>query len=59
MHHRCCQIGFMPLKRLLMERGVAKEDVNKCANKFNLMILAKQRADELKIEWVEEAVAVS
>lgn len=42
-----------------MERGVAKEDVNKCANKFNLMILAKQRADELKIEWVEEAVAVS
>jgi len=53
------QIGFMPLKKLLMERGVPKEQVFGAANKFALMEVAKKWADTLKIEWVEEEVAVS
>ena len=48
------KIGFMPLKKLLMERGVPKEEVFACANKFALVEIAKKHADELKIEWVEE-----
>ena len=48
------KIGFMPLKKLLMERGVPKEQVFACANKFALVEVAKKWGDELKIEWVEE-----
>jgi hypothetical protein len=51
-------IGFMPLKKLLMERGVPKEQVSACANKFALVEVAKKWGEELKIEWVE-AVDVS
>lgn len=51
--------GFMPLKKLLIERGVPKEQVSACANKFALMEVAKKWATELKIEWVDEAVEVS
>jgi len=47
-------IGFMPLKKLLMERGVPKELVFSAANKFALQEVAKKWADELKIEWVTE-----
>lgn len=47
-------IGFMPLKKLLMERGVPKEQVFSAANKFALQEVANKWADELKIEWVTE-----
>lgn len=53
------KIGFMPLKKLLQERGVPKEEISSAANKFALMEVAKKHAEALKIEWVEEAVDVS
>ena len=54
------KVGFMPLKRLLMERGVPKEQVFACANKFALIEVAKKWGPELKIEFVDEtAVDVS
>jgi len=46
-------IGFMPLKKLLMERGVPKEDVFGAANKFALQAVAKKWAADIKIEWIE------
>lgn len=52
-------IGFMPLKKLLMERGVPKEDVFRCANKFALVEVAKKWGEQLKIQWVDETVEVS
>ena len=48
------KIGFMPLKKLLTERGVPNDQVFGCSNKFALMELAKKWGDELKIQWVEE-----
>ena len=50
------KIGFMPLKKLLMERGVPKEQVFACANKFALMEIAKTWGPELKIEWYDDSV---
>ena len=47
-------IGFMPLKKLLMERGVPKDEVFSCANKFQLCEIAKKHADEMKIQWMED-----
>lgn len=43
--HRCFQIsfstiGFMPLKKLLMERGVPKDAVFSCSNKVALKDVA-------------------
>ena len=52
------KVGFMPLKKLLMERGVPKEQVFACANKFALIEVAKKWGPELKIEFVD-AVDVS
>jgi len=50
------KVGFMPLKKLLMERGVPKEQVFACANKFALMEVAKKWGPELKIEWFDDSV---
>ena len=47
------KIGFMPLKKLLVERGVPKEEVG-VANKFALKAVADKWAEELKIEWFED-----
>jgi len=47
-------IGFMPLKKLLQERGVPKEQIFGCSNKVALMEVAKKWGDELKIQWTEE-----
>ena len=47
-------IGFMPLKKLLMERGVPKETVFACANKFQLIEVAKKWGPELKIQFTED-----
>jgi len=45
-------VGFMPLKKLLQERGVPKEQVFACANKFALIEVAKKWGPELKIEFI-------
>jgi hypothetical protein len=47
-------IGFMPLKKLLQERGVPKEQIFGCSNKVALMEVAKKWGDELKIQWTED-----
>ena len=47
-------IGFMPLKKLLMERGVPKETVFACANKFQLIEVGKKWGPELKIQFTED-----
>ena len=38
-------MGFMPLKRLLIERGVPKEEVNKASNKFLLKEIGDKYAE--------------
>lgn len=48
-------IGFMALKKLLMERGVPKEQVFGASNKFALQAVAQKWADQLKIEWVTDS----
>jgi len=47
-------IGFMPLKKLLMERGVPKDVVFGAPSKFALQEVAKKWGEELKIEWTTE-----
>mmetsp|Transcript_2740 Transcript_2740/g.7602 ORF Transcript_2740/g.7602 Transcript_2740/m.7602 type:complete len:428 (-) Transcript_2740:405-1688(-) len=47
-------IGFMPLKKLLMERGVPKEVVFGAPTKFALQEVAKKWGDELKVAFVTE-----
>jgi len=47
-------IGFMPLKKFLMERGVPKEEVFGAPSKFALQEVARKWGDELKIEWTTE-----
>jgi len=44
-------IGFMPLKKLLMERGVPKDAVFSCANKIALKAVAEKH--ECKIVFVD------
>jgi len=48
------KIGFMPLKKLLIERGVVKEQVFGAPSKFALMEVAKQWADQAKIDFVTD-----
>ena len=43
-----------PLKKLLMERGVPKETVFACANKFQLIEVGKKWGPELKIQFTED-----
>jgi len=47
-------IRFMPLKRLLIERGLNKKEANDAPSKFALQEMAKKHADALKIEWTTE-----
>ena len=47
-------IGFMPLKKLLIERGVPKEEVFGAPTKFALQEVAKKWDEVLKIEWTEK-----
>ncbi len=47
------KIGFMPLKKLLVERGVPAEQVG-VANKMALKQVADAWADTLQIEWYED-----
>ena len=49
------KVGFMPLKKLLMDRGVPKEQVFGAPSKFALQAVAQKWAEELKIEWVTDA----
>jgi len=41
----------MGLKKLLVERGVPKEQVFGAANKYALIAVAKNWAETIKIEW--------
>jgi len=48
---RLADQGFMGLKKLLVERGVPKEQVFGAANKYALIAVAKNWAETIKIEW--------
>jgi len=45
-------MGFMPLKRLLIERGVPKEEVNKASNKFLLKEIGDKYAEMYKLSFI-------
>ena len=52
------EVAFGPLKRMLLERGVAKEQLDSCNNKHGLIKLAREWPHELHIEWIDQVEAI-